>query len=817
MANWRLALLCTVAALVVPAQTVEPRQKLIDYLDGIAFQQLHARQQTVEGIQSRADAEKRREMVRRKVIELIGGLPQSTGPVAVKSFGTIAGDGFRIEKLAYESLPNFWVTANLYVPTGSQGPFPAVVLTPGHEASGKTGQYSWGVNFARIGMVALALDPIGQGERLQYYDAEKKASLVGAATGEHGMANLPTLLVGDNLERYMVHDGMRAIDYLSGRADVDAKRIGALGCSGGGTATAVLAALDERVQAAGTACYITSFEALLPSATGVQEAEQSIPHFIESGLDLADWVEAAAPRPYAIISTTEDMFPFEGARQSYNEAKRIYGLYGAGDRLQWITGAGGHGNLGPISSPILSFFAKYLKGDASVQQFVPARPANPDDLRCTPTGHIDGETVWSLNRKRVPTPPAQSIEQLRADIRALAGIDWKPSITPGEPTGRPAEIWLGVSVEAQPSPPGTESIKSPYLGSFNLLSLRAFLVGKTIVGIRTDDLLQEVDRLFANEHPSSLTIHASGAFGVVALHAAVLDSRITHVEIDGAVPTYRSIVDDELHRNASEIVIPGVLQKYDIPDLQRAIEKRPKFDEFEVASIKKADPETLGRYFRMQTAHQFVAHNHALKTLIAAAYDVSPEAISGGPAWVESERYEILAKAPNDVRPTLDEQMAMLRKLLSERFHLALHREPKEMPVYALTVAKGGSKLKASTVSPDATPEGPPALAFAFTPPGVLLLNARYVSMEEFASLLQRSALERPVVDRTSLMGRYDFDLEFSLDETLFGGALGKGADEPTKPGLFAALQEQVGLKLEATRGAVSAIVIDRAERATEN
>jgi len=243
---------------------------------------------------------------------------------------------------------------------------------------------------------------------------------------------------------------------------------------------------------------------------------------------------------------------------------------------------------------------------------------------------------------------------------------------------------------------------------------------------------------------------------------------------------------------------------------------RPKFDEFEVASIKKADPEATGRYIRMQTAHQFLAHNHALKTLIAAAYDVSPQAISGGPAWVESERYEILAKAPNDVRPSLNEQMAMLRALLAARFKLAFHREQKEMSVYALTLAKGGPKLKESTVQPDATPEGPPALAFVVALP-LLRLSARYASVDEVASLFQRSALERPVVDRTGLSGRYDFDLTFAVDETLFGGALGKGSDDAKMPGFFAALQEQLGLKLEATRGPVSALVIDHAEKASEN
>jgi hypothetical protein len=131
------------------------------------------------------------------------------------------------------------------------------------------------------------------------------------------------------------------------------------------------------------------------------------------------------------------------------------------------------------------------------------------------------------------------------------------------------------AMEARPWPQGTESIKSPYLGSFNLLSLHAFLVGKTIVGIRTDDVLRTVDWLFANEHPTSFTIHGIGALGIVALHAAVLDERISRVEVDNSLTSYRSIVDVPLHRNVSEVVIPGVLRKYDVPDLVRALAPRP--------------------------------------------------------------------------------------------------------------------------------------------------------------------------------------------------------------------------------------------------
>ena len=140
---------------------------------------------------------------------MIGGLPEHRGPIAVKEFGSLTGDGFRVEKLAYESLPGLWVTANLYIPASGNGPFPAVLLAPGHEATGKQSQYSFGGNFARSGIMALAIDPLGQGERLQYFDPAKKASTIGGSTGEHGEANVPAMLIGEDVARYFINDSMR--------------------------------------------------------------------------------------------------------------------------------------------------------------------------------------------------------------------------------------------------------------------------------------------------------------------------------------------------------------------------------------------------------------------------------------------------------------------------------------------------------------------------------------------------------------------------------------------------------------------------------
>jgi uncharacterized protein (TIGR03435 family) len=239
---------------------------------------------------------------------------------------------------------------------------------------------------------------------------------------------------------------------------------------------------------------------------------------------------------------------------------------------------------------------------------------------------------------------------------------------------------------------------------------------------------------------------------------------------------------------------------------------RPAFDTFEVATIKPTAPDWKGgRYTRMQGA-EFVARNYTLKVLISVAYNLSPRVISGGPDWVDSEHYDIFAKPPGSLRPNILEQAQMLRKLLAERFNLTFHREPKVLSIYALGIARNGPKLAEGTPSPN----GPPPLAIVIGPHGVWL-PARDTSIGEFISVMQRAALDRPIVDKTGLSGRYDFKLAWTPDESQFGGIAPRDSPESTEPDLFTAIQQQLGLKLEATRGPVDMLVIDHLQRPTEN
>ncbi|HWW96147.1 MAG TPA: TIGR03435 family protein [Edaphobacter sp.] len=240
---------------------------------------------------------------------------------------------------------------------------------------------------------------------------------------------------------------------------------------------------------------------------------------------------------------------------------------------------------------------------------------------------------------------------------------------------------------------------------------------------------------------------------------------------------------------------------------------RPKFDSFEVATIKPVDPDAkAGRYIIMQGNNRFVEKAYTLKLLIAAAYDLNPRTISGGPGWIESDHYDILAVTPGEVRPSHDEQMSMLRNLLADRFKLTFHREQKVFSIYELTVAKSGPKLKPSTAAPD-----DPSALISTVYPQRIVMPARNATMSDLARLMQRAILDRPVVDKTGLSGRYDFDLEWAPDETQFGGEVPVAPADAPSPPLFSAMQQQLGLRLEATRGPVAALVVDKAERPSAN
>jgi cephalosporin-C deacetylase-like acetyl esterase len=632
------------------AQTTSAQSVLTSYLNEIGYAHLVRRAQSVAALRSRAEAERRKAQVRTKILELVGGIPASTGPVVVRRFGTVQESGIRIENIAYQSAPGYWVTANVYVPEGN-GPFPAVVIAPGHGA-GKSSQFSWAETFARAGVLTLSIDPMGQGERMQHFDAELGVSKI-EPSGEHEHANQSALLIGHHVARYWFADGIRGVDYLTERKDVDRNRIGTFGCSGGGTAAAYLAAMDSRIAVAAIASFITSFKELLPG-NGPQDAEQTLPSFIASGLDFADWVELAAPRPVAIVAFETDFFPIAGARATYEEARGFYSLYSSADALQLIDGPGGHCNLGPVTPRLLDFLLTHLKGPGTpTPSFTQSRPAVADALDVTPTGQlstsIGGDTVEELTRRAAklaisPSKPVSSVSALaqvqkrvRTDVRTMAAVSARPGeaesqvtttprrqangyrldaltltsergialdglvAIPDQPGRHPAVLWMDAApndriaesaefarlaasghvvlamhprgVLGEPPPNPNQLALGPYMP----LLLRAIAVGKTLVGMRVDDATRAIDWLVSRSDvdSTSLAVYGTGAQGMVALHAAAIDERITDVIAERTLVSYNMALQAPLHRNLSEVLIPGVLTRYDVADLLMAIAPRP--------------------------------------------------------------------------------------------------------------------------------------------------------------------------------------------------------------------------------------------------
>jgi uncharacterized protein (TIGR03435 family) len=250
--------------------------------------------------------------------------------------------------------------------------------------------------------------------------------------------------------------------------------------------------------------------------------------------------------------------------------------------------------------------------------------------------------------------------------------------------------------------------------------------------------------------------------------------------------------------------------------------------EFEVASIK---PNTSGNNMismRPPVGGRFTATNVRLKMLVELAYNVKSFEISGGPGWIDSDGYDINAKAA-DGNTSLDQLRPLLQMLLEDRFKLMVHREKKEMPVYALMAAKNGPKLPEAKeggcvkFGPDSPP--PPLPAPGQLPPilcgGFLrapnLLQAGKVDMKQLVNVLS-DVLGRPVIDKTGYTGTFDVKLEFSPEGTSFGGGgFRPPPSDDSKPSIFTALQEQLGLKLESQKGPGEVLIIDHAEKASEN
>ena len=368
-----------------------------------ATEQMKARWTYVGGLTTRSDWEKRQATIKRLMAEIVGEFPAKT-PLNPVITGTVKKEGYTVEKLYFESRPGFYVTAALFLPTAKKGKMPAILYCSGHYQNAfRSPSYQKTIlNLVKKGFVVLAFDPIGQGERLEYFGADGTVDASIGAVDQHTFPGLQSFITGLSPVQYFIWDGIRAVDYLISRKEVDPARIGITGQSGGGTQTAYIAAMDERIVAAAPECYITTFDKLFRSF-GTGDPEQNMMYAIKKGIDQSDLLAVRAPKPALIVATTRDIASIQGTRDVYHENKKAYAVLGFPDNLQLSEDDAVHECTTKNRESIVAFFQKHLNHPGDPKE-MEVELLNDLELRITPTGLVQkslkGETLFSLNIKK---------------------------------------------------------------------------------------------------------------------------------------------------------------------------------------------------------------------------------------------------------------------------------------------------------------------------------------------------------------------------------------------------------------------------------
>lgn len=582
--------------------------------------------------------------LRDEFVRRIGGLP-ARGPLRPQITGVIQRPGYTLEKVLFESEPQFHVTAGLFLPDPEKfpPPWPAVVIVCGHAAEGKlqTGYQTGSALAALNGLAAMIVDPVGQGERMQLLRDDGRPAITGPTT-EHTLLGTGAILVGWNTARWMISDAMAAIDYLQTREDIIADKIGCMGNSGGGTQTCYLMSLDDRVTAAAPSCYVTSFKRLLETI-GPQDAEQNIFGQIALGMDHADYLMMRAPKPTLINCATRDFFDIGGTWGAYRDAKRLFQRLDAGRNIELVEVDATHGWHPMLRRASVQFMVQHLAG--RIGDFVEPEiePMTAEEMNVTPEGQVlrlagsisafeqvrrEAERLAAERRAAAPAPAA-----LRQTVRQVAGIRERsdlpgPEVETREPiqldqlTYQPLVlrvadgIWLP-AVLARPTTdkPGGKRVtclamgegKASVLGVDGEVSQRvmagqtvlaidlrgvgetlpegqrwyhqrfganggnsvlAYLLGKSLVGQRAEDLVVVARWLAREEGVERVDLVASGELTIPALHAAAVEPELFgELELRRGLRSWLEVAATPQSENQVAGLVHGVLTAYDLPDL----------------------------------------------------------------------------------------------------------------------------------------------------------------------------------------------------------------------------------------------------------
>lgn len=603
-------------------------------------------------LQTKADAEVYVRSVRDRIALSFGPFPEKT-PLNPKITGVVERDTYRIEKVIFESRPGFLVTANLYLPKGRSFPRPGVVGTCGHSTNGKAGEtyQAFSQGLARLGYVVLIFDPIGQGERMQYTDEDLQPRR-GTGTREHLYAGNQQFLVGEFIGNWRAWDGIRALDYLLTREEVDPNHVGVTGNSGGGTMTTWLCGVEPRWTMAAPSCFVTTFRRNLENELPA-DTEQCPPRALSLRLDHADFLAAMAPKPIIVLGQEKDYFDARGVEEAYQRLKHLYQLLGAEENIGLFIGPRHHGFHQENREAMYSWFNRVT--GISDRSSEPEIVLEEDEtLWCTPQGQVaglDSRPIYLFIREKTETlsnmrPGLEGKELSRAVSDALKlGPEGehvpdyrilRPESDRGYPTPHAASYLVETEpgihaavyrlseeplmsrpprgfrravlyvshhssdaelreeelirdlLEVEPeaafftcdvrgigdSRPDTagRDWDSPY-GADYFHAIHSIMLDRPYVGRKTADLLRVLEWLKSSGH-EEVHLAAKGWGSIPAAFAALFSETVVQVTLKNAPTSYDEIARSEGYDWPLSSFLPGVLERFDLPDCYRELEKK---------------------------------------------------------------------------------------------------------------------------------------------------------------------------------------------------------------------------------------------------
>ena len=413
---------------------VLPKSMMKTYLLRIADEQWQKWKDDYENLKTPEQIIAYQKQLREKFIDAIGGLPERT-PLNPQVTGVVQREGYRVEKVIFESQPKHYVTALMFIPESPKyhPPYPGVLIPCGHSKTSKACPFYQiqGAAMALHGMVGLVFDPINHAERGQVLGKNNKPRL--DSVKAHTMIGVSSTFLGRNTARFVIWDGIRAIDYLQSHPAVDPKRIGCTGNSGGGAQTAYLMALDKRIYAAAPSCYITTFNKLLHTR-GCQNSNQDIFGQLAFGMEHADYIMMRAPKPTLICAATKDFFNIEGTWESFRFAKRLYGRLGFAERVDLVENGDKHGYRLLLREGAARWMSRWLLGRDEAITEPEIQLLHKEETLCTPNGQVmlikGARSTYDLNEdyenqlveKRRELWSGTDRNQMLQRVRRIAGI-----------------------------------------------------------------------------------------------------------------------------------------------------------------------------------------------------------------------------------------------------------------------------------------------------------------------------------------------------------------------------------------------------------